>query len=206
MIERVVHEQMTAMMEKNGALRERVEQLEVHSDNLAQWIQHLNRVQDDLTQSIQSAPVPPPLLREEVMALEEQQQQQQPVSSKYSRYPVEQRSYAPTYTAAQSSPKRSYAVRRSPSPPIVTHHPSAIVARRNIGERDPHREQQQQPRDSREYYSGHSSRVAMSDPYERPYYTYPPDDRDLQHQQQQLPLSLPTHSPQHQAKRARNGY
>jgi hypothetical protein len=187
MIERVIHEQTAVILEKNSALRGRVEQLEIHSDNLAQWIQHLNRVQDDLTQSIQSAAAAPPL-REEVRVMEEP-------SAKYGRHPHEtqQRTYAPTYlTSSQSSPKRSYAIRRSPSPPIISHHSSSSIP--------PPRRPIDEPRDYRHPSLASHGRSAMSDSYDRTYYSYPADDRE------HAPPPLPAHSSPHLAKRPRNGY
>ncbi|UZJ57221.1 hypothetical protein CBS101457_006541 [Exobasidium rhododendri] len=276
MITQLIHEQMNDLLiEKNvtevqgqqiTVLRGRVEQLEIHSDNLAQWIQHLNRVQDDFASSLRtSAPStnalhashPPPSTREEVIIEESigtygggggQQQKQQ--LQQHQQYPTighpmregrgigeprlmpsnRDRTYATQYdigpNSAQSSPKRVYAVRRSPSPviihhqssnssassarrpaPIVTHPPPPLNppphSSRQYNPPPPssprnYRDHTREPRDN--HYNTpsihHGHRVVPSEQYERPYYTYPPDDGK--------PPPLPT-SPR-QAKRARNGY
>jgi hypothetical protein len=43
----VVQENFSELAAENHAMARRIEQLELHSDNLAQWVQHLNRVQEE---------------------------------------------------------------------------------------------------------------------------------------------------------------
>jgi hypothetical protein len=216
MINEVISGQMVDVLAENSALKGRVEQLEVHSDNLAQWIQHLNRVQDDLTASLRSLTA----AREEILIDEPSLKYGHSSSSHPSRVVAsgrEQQTYAPAYpigtASTHSSPKRNFSVRHSPSP-VMVHHSTSIpsASRRNptlppsTSSSHPYDPRgtptyRDHPRDVREpqYISddrGH--RVVSSDYYERPYHTYPSDDRDPH--PPTLPLSprLP--------KRARNGY
>lgn len=211
MIGRLIHEQMAEVLEENSALRGRVEQLEIHSDNLAQWVQHLNRVQDDLSQSVRSTGPPPPSLhlrqsqqqstRDEMMMMDEQNAK---FGTHHSHRSVgsnhHDRNYGPPPTyLGDSSPKRSYSIRRSPSPPLM-----GRFTRRPIDSPQSQIQSIYQPLgDARDFHSGGShgghSRVPLSDPYDRPYYAYSPDAPPP-------PPPLPSsHSP-HQSKRARNGY
>lgn len=58
MITQLVNEQVSDVISENRELKSKVAQLETHSDNLAQWIQHLNKVQDDLTMAMRSLKSP----------------------------------------------------------------------------------------------------------------------------------------------------
>ena len=215
MLSHLVGEQMAELAADNSGLRGRVEQLEIHSDNLAQWIQHLNRVQEDLTLRTTR---PPPSIRDEVMVDDP--------GAKYSHLPGHaarpvmggrERNYAASSyppggpASTHSSPRRSFATRHSPSPVMVHHsipHPSS-TRRQGPAAPPPHPQYQTQaaptyrdyPLEPREIlYSSHS-KAGPPEHHDRAYYAaYPPDDRDPP-----LPPPPLPHSPR-QAKRARNGY
>lgn len=220
MITRVIQDQIGDLVTENTSLRGRVEQLEIHSDNLAQWIQHLNRVQDDLSQSLAATP-PSRILREEVSMEESTHKYGAPPphssivhSSSRSAVPHgHERVYQPSYTgpsSAHSSPKRSYVIHRSPSPPpSMRHtgyppasHSAPIVYREGSRESYSYNTGPTAGGSSGGGPSQYSHRVSSTEHYDRqpPYYSYPPDARD------RLPPASSPHHHHATVKRPRNGY
>lgn len=61
-----VQEHASELVVENNAMARRIEQLEMHSDNLAQWVQHLNRVQEDAAMSGRPMRDGPMVMREEM--------------------------------------------------------------------------------------------------------------------------------------------
>ena len=103
-----VHEQAKDFIAENNMLARKIEQLEIHSDNLAQWVQHLNRVQEDMSGS---ARLPLPQDREAAPVLRDDLRDgmgREPHPYHVSH--VDQRGYPPPSGYSVASPKRSYAV------------------------------------------------------------------------------------------------
>lgn len=131
MINQMLHEQMADVLAENRAMAARIEQLETHSDNLAQWVQHLNRVQEDLSSSFSASAPPLPgrgghpreeIQREEMhgtLPVQTQQMEHHPYHAGHLGAP---RGYPPAYGGPVGSPKRAYVgLHGSPSPPAMSH-------------------------------------------------------------------------------------